>query len=144
MIPPVGCALVLAALLASCSHTSPYFRSELSEPGLRVAEGQDQIRSRIILVGDAGEMDAAVLGTLESWAGQIPSATIVAFLGDNMYPEGMTARYRSQADQRILPQIVAATGAGARALFVPGNHDWADRSREGYEAVRAQAGYVDD
>ena len=144
MTPPVGCVLVLAALVASCSHTSPYFRSELSEPAFRVAEGQNQIRSRIILVGDAGEMDASVLGTLTSWASQIPGATIVAFLGDNMYPEGMTARYRPQADQRILPQIDAATGAGARALFVPGNHDWADGSGEGYEAIRAQARYVDD
>jgi hypothetical protein len=67
---------------------------------------------------------------------------VTLFLGDNMYPEGMTPERRDQADQRLRPQVRAATGSGAAAIFVPGNHDWADGGEEGLGAVIAQADYV--
>ncbi len=143
---PLGRALGRAMLLvmvtsASCSHTQPYFRSDIPNP-LATFQADREIRSRLVLVGDAGETDAATLDTVGDWASEESRNTIVVFLGDNMYPEGMTPRYRSEADARLLPQIEAATGEGARALFVPGNHDWADGSEAGYEAVVEQGRYV--
>lgn len=137
-------SLLGVSIASGCSHTLPYVRPD-SSPG--ITSGilpDDTLRTRLILVGDAGEADAAVLGEVAVWAGQSPDRTLVIFLGDNMYPEGMTRRRRGEADRRILPQIDAATGGGARALFVPGNHDWADGGAEGYEAVLAEAEYVAD
>jgi hypothetical protein len=64
------------------------------------------------------------------------------FLGDNMYPEGMTSRRTNEADQRLGPQIRAAIGSGAGTILIPGNHDWDDGGDEGYDAVLAQANYV--
>ena len=54
----------------------------------------------------------------------------------------MTSKYQDQADLRLLPQIRAATDSGAEAVFVPGNHDWTDGADEGYDAILAQADYV--
>ena len=138
-----GVFFLMAVLAASgCSHTLPYVRPDTSPEIVSRIPSDDTLRARVILVGDAGEADATALGEVAVWASQNPDATLVVFLGDNMYPEGMTLRQRGEADQRILPQIEAATGGGARALFVPGNHDWADGGESGYEAVVAQAEYV--
>jgi len=136
-------ALSLAAILctASCSHTSPYVRTDIL-PAPTPAPIADELRSRIVLVGDAGEADAVVLGEVAAWSRRDPRNTLVVFLGDNMYPEGMTSRYRHEADARLGPQIEAATRTGAGVLFIPGNHDWADGGREGYRAILDQAAYV--
>ena len=126
--------------LSACSHRTPYFREGLPSFG---ADGAAQpLRSRVILVGDAGEVDAVVLEQVEQWAGMDPSATLVAFLGDNMYPEGMTRRRLHEAEARLLPQIQAAERSGARVVFIPGNHDWAEGGEEGFEAVLEQERYV--
>ena len=127
--------------LSGCSHSQPYFRAD-SSPAAADNLADDTLLSRILLVGDAGEMSAIALAEVGLWAGRDPENTLVAFLGDNMYPEGMTPRRRNEADLRILPQIEAATGNDARALFVPGNHDWADGDESGYDAILAEAEYV--
>ena len=137
-------ALLGIWVASGCSHTLPYVRPDTSLEITSSILPEDTLRARIILVGDAGEADAAALGEVAVWARQSPEITLVIFLGDNMYPEGMTPRRQREADQRILPQIDAATGGGARALFVPGNHDWADGGEPGYEAILAEAAYVED
>ncbi len=144
LFPNAACVLLLLCvqIVTGCSHTRPYVRSDAPGAIAPTPFSEDRLRTRIILVGDAGEADAASLNAVASWAGQSPDRTLVIFLGDNMYPEGMTERRRGEADQRILPQIESATGEGARAVFVPGNHDWADGREPGYEAVLAEAEYV--
>ncbi len=141
-------AIVLACfiLAAGCSHTNPYFRpGEIALDQVRQASSAEAVRSRILLVGDAGEPDTPVLDDVSEWASRKPEETIVLYLGDNMYPEGMTERRRGEADARLLPQIEAVTESGARGVFLPGNHDWARGDRdEGYDAVVAQARYVND
>ncbi len=138
--------IVLACFIpgAACSHTNPYFRpGALSPAETRPASPTDSIRNRILLVGDAGETDTPVLDEVSEWASRTPEKTIVLYLGDNMYPEGMTERRRGEADARLLPQIEAVTESGARGVFLPGNHDWASGDEdEGYDAVVAQARYV--
>jgi hypothetical protein len=134
-------AVFAAALaLGACSHRTPY----LSETPTPAPSGTAVIQSRLILVGDAGEADAPVLADVAAWAGEHPEDTLVLFLGDNFYPEGMTPRRRDEADAKLRPQIDAATQSGARALFVPGNHDWDDGGAGGYDAILAQATYVND
>lgn len=134
----VGAALLAAA---ACSHTRPYVRDRALE-GLPESLVTDALRARLVLVGDAGEANAATLADVAEWAGLAPAETLVVFLGDNMYPEGMTPARRNEADRRLLPQIEAVSGNGARVLFVPGNHDWADGEAGGQEAVLAQADYI--
>ncbi len=134
--------LALVLLFAgACSHTRPYFPDPAFQPVTAAADDAD-LDSRLILAGDAGEPDPPTLARLAEWARRSPEETLVVFLGDNMYPEGMTPRRQDEASMRLLPLIDAVTGSGARSLFIPGNHDWADGGPGGLEAVRAQAAYV--
>ena len=79
---------------------------------------------RLILIGDAGAAlpDEGTLADLGVWSRDLPDATTVVFLGDNLYPRGL-----GEDDERgeaILLQELRATRA--RKVFVPGNHDWGD------------------
>jgi hypothetical protein len=140
-IGPLLLSVLALVGLAACGHRTPYVRS--ATPGAGEENEAGALRSRLILAGDAGEADAGALGEVEAWAGRRPDRTLVVFLGDNFYPEGMTPARAGEADLKLLPQIQAATRGGARALFVPGNHDWDDGGAQGYDAVLAQADYVE-
>lgn len=98
----------------------------------------------LLLVGDAGAPSASgepVLQALAREASLAPDRTVVVFLGDNVYPSGVPAAsdpsYR-EASRRLGELVRAATtgpAAGARAVFVPGNHDWAVGAAGGLGAV---------
>jgi hypothetical protein len=124
----VGAVLVAAS---ACSHIQPFPDSASPDVPL-----DPSVRARVILLGDAGRPDRAVLATLRTWSGLIPDRTSVVFLGDNVYEDGLPAG-PARTERALLDQQIAAVGA-ARGVFVPGNHDW-HRGRAG---VRRQARYV--
>lgn len=127
-----------------CSHTSPYLASKDPVPGGIPSLAPDY---RLLLLGDAGDpRKGPVLPLLSDWASQFPRRSTVVFLGDNMYPEGITPERAHQADAILGPQVDAVTGSGADGVFVPGNHDWAyARSGDiGLHAVRRQADYINE
>jgi hypothetical protein len=103
---------------------------------------------RLFLIGDAGDPDEKgepVLEALERELAQDPARSVVVFLGDNVYPSGLPpvdARNRGEMERRLDRQVDAVTSHGARAIFVPGNHDWDKEEAGGWEAVRRQAAHV--
>ena len=111
------------------------------------AAAPDEIETTLFLVGDAGEpvrRGDPVLAALRRAVADRPERTIVAFLGDNIYPRGMPpegAPDRSDAERRMNAQLAVVAGTGARGIFVPGNHDWA-RGERGWDAVRRQGAFV--
>jgi hypothetical protein len=104
----------------------------------------DQIESTLFLIGDAGEPDPRQVGSpLDSLAVQVaaaPERSIIVFLGDNVYPAGIPAEGAAEwADaRRRLEAQVKAVPPGAQAIFVPGNHDWANSTAFGLYAIRLQ------
>jgi hypothetical protein len=129
--------------LISCSHTTPYYQSEELKP-TRLSIPNENIETRILLIGDSGEprMEGEpVLFTLEKWASQIPYKTMVFFLGDNIYPEGLpdsSDPWRPEGVRRILAQLDALKNSGARGVFIPGNHDWAKGKPYGQKYLKNQ------
>jgi hypothetical protein len=104
------------------------------------------VESSVFLIGDAGVPAASdpVLTELTKQAARDPARSLIAFLGDNIYPRGMPAPRapgRQDAERRLRAQIEAARASGAPAIFVPGNHDWADRG-SGWEGIRRQGAFV--
>jgi hypothetical protein len=103
----------------------------LSYHVIAVAQEQDSIVSRTILIGDAGEVDSAQVRVLRSAAAHVLSGkTTVLFLGDNVYPTGMAlpGTPEEQHTQAILrSQFEPMRANDAKVYFLPGNHDW-DRS----------------
>ena len=85
-----------------------------------------------------------VLKTLQAWAQKTPKKTSIIFLGDNMYPDGMTEQRQHEASTRLGPQIEVVKSTNTHGLFIPGNHDWTNGREEGYRALLAQEKYIND
>lgn len=103
----------------------------------------------LFLVGDAGAprddgepvLAALAVAGAEARARTGTGRTAVAFLGDNVYPDGIPAEpgpERTRAEQRLGAQLEAVRRAGVHAWFLPGNHDWASGADDGWARVRAQ------
>lgn len=111
---------------------------------------QDQVESTLFLIGDAGEPDPrAVTGgvpldSLSAQAAVAPQRSVILYLGDNVYPDGIpeegVAEY-ADARRRLEAQVLAVP-QGARAIFVPGNHDWASEQPYGLFSVRRQEALI--
>lgn len=114
----------------------PRFTLEKADP--------ENIETTLFLIGDAGEPDPRDTGApLESLTVQVaaaPQRSIVLFLGDNIYPDGIpeegAADFRDA--RRRLAEQVFAVPPGARGIFLPGNHDWGNVTPFGLYALRNQ------
>ncbi len=131
----LACA-TLALSSAAMSACTPHLRIEELPP--------EQIETTLFLIGDAGEPDPrqseSALDSLLAQSSVAPSRSIIVFLGDNVYPNGIPEEGRAEfADaRRRLQAQVHAVPFGARAIFIPGNHDWAGTTAFGLYSVRLQ------
>ena len=107
----------------------------------------DTIAKRIVLIGDAGQLTNGNHPVVNAVRNLIPldKNTTVLFLGDNLYRNGLpdTAAsdyltYRAVLDS----QLSVAEGTAAQVIMIPGNHDWRNGNRDGYDAVVRQQFYV--
>jgi hypothetical protein len=135
---PDGLAALLLTLLLTASAVG-------CRPPLTFDEPRPQdIETSLFLIGDAGEPDPRAIGVpLESLTVQAsvaPQRSIVVFLGDNVYPEGLPEEGHAEwADsRRRLEAQVLAVPRGARGIFIPGNHDWAGETAFGLFSIRLQ------
>ena len=123
------CCIIQAIQLTSagCSHTKPYYHPDIPDIERRERKTEGVLRYRLLLLGDGGapKPGEPVLKTLGEWARKDAAKTSIVFLGDNMYPEGMTERRKHEAAERLVPQLSVVRDAGVHGLFIPGNHDWA-------------------
>ena len=142
------CCIIQAIQLTSagCSHTKPYYHPEIPDIGKRESEIGGVLCYRLLLLGDGGvpKPDEPVLKTLGEWARKDAAKTSIIFLGDNMYPEGMTERRKHEAATRLGPQISVIKDTGVHGFFIPGNHDWASGGVEGSSALLAQETFIND
>lgn len=124
------------AFLAIASGCLPSTAYEVPDP--------QRIETTIFLIGDAGEPDpreiGAPLDSLAVQAAAAPERTIVVFLGDNVYPDGIPEEGHAEWSdaRRRLEAQVRAVPLGARGYFLPGNHDWASETAYGLYALRLQ------
>jgi len=107
----------------------------------------EDLDTRVLLIGDAGGAgrDDVVLRALRSEIAEAPERTVVLFLGDNLYPHGLSApgdAHRPGEEARLDAQLDAVRGSGARTLFLPGNHDWENGGSGGWDAIVRQEEYV--
>jgi hypothetical protein len=132
-------ALLLVVLgAAACSVKTAFVHPDLA---VVVHPASAPVRYRLILVGDAGEPKEPepVLDAVRVWAMREPDKTLVMFLGDNAYPRGSAPGNEEDSARRLRRQAAAVVGTGAEAVFVPGNHDWAQGGVDGLSAITRQA-----
>ena len=125
--------LIALMTISACTHR------------IRVKDIEPQeIETTLFLIGDAGEPDprnnAFVLDSLKRQATEAPNRTVIVFLGDNVYPNGVpvdSSMTWPDARRRLEAQVNAVP-AGARGIFLPGNHDWQQGGPYGLYSVRLQ------
>jgi hypothetical protein len=134
---------LLTLKTASCALSIAVFAA--CGPRLSVSELSPQdIETTLFLVGDAGEQDPRRVGpaldSMSRQAAAAPERSIIVFLGDNVYPSGIPRDSSLTWDdaKRRLQNQVDAVPNGVRAIFVPGNHDWAGETAFGLESVRLE------
>jgi len=154
--------ILVIACAASCTHFTPYYRGARNHPVAPVADAE--IDHRLLLIGDAGDPDPDGEPTLQLLARQVrllPDRTTVVFLGDNAYERGLPKQEkkenpveaaakevvdvavvdvfddRHEAEREIDAQVDTVRGTTARAIFVPGNHDWDQFQVGGWDRILA-------
>lgn len=112
------------------------------------SKAQDSLQARIILIGDAGEFVKTKTPVLTGVKNNIPfdKKTTIIFLGDNLYKKGLPDDATPNYDAIKAPldsQIIIANGTPAKVYFIPGNHDWDNGKRGGWDAIRREQSYID-
>lgn len=104
------------------------------------------VRSRIIFIGDAGVVSQEQKALIEDAASKvIAGKTTVIFLGNNIYPDGMTlddAGKRDSGGRILSSQYQPMREKGAAVYFIPGNRDWDNSGPDGLEKVMAESAYL--
>jgi len=114
----------------------------------QIAPAQDTpaIKSRVILIGNAGEPNQQQQAVIRQAAQQvIASKTTVLFLGDNIYPDGMPLAGKEEeinAHNILRTQFDPFRNLGIPVYFLPGNHDWDNSGKRGLEKINAQYNYL--
>lgn len=103
---------------------------------------QDSILHRLILIGDAGELDSRQKQVLSQAASySLPGKTSTVFLGDNIYKRGigLPGSPEQESTEAILrSQFQPFRQAGSRVWFIPGNHDWDRMGKQGLAKIKRQ------
>ena len=111
-------------------------------------KAQDSLQATILLIGDAGELTNGRHPVVDAARKlvKMDKKTTVIYLGDNLYktglPDDMVPNYEI-AKAPLDSQIRISGNSDARVFFIPGNHDWANGSNNGYESILRVQSYID-
>jgi hypothetical protein len=121
------------------AFTCIFFLLLLNFPSLHA---QDDVRARVILIGDAGEMDDQQAAIIPNAASHIlQGKTTVLYLGDNIYPHGMGlpgSKEEEKTQQILQSQYKPMREQDASVFFIPGNHDWDRMGPLGLAKIKRQ------
>ncbi|TYR36247.1 hypothetical protein FXV77_10050 [Sphingobacterium phlebotomi] len=104
-----------------------------------------EIGDRLILIGDAGEINTKQEMLIPAAAELVlPDKTKVYFLGDNIYPTGMGLddSSRLQSADILRSQFEPFRQRGVPVYFMAGNHDWDKSGPDGLAKIKAQEAFI--
>ena len=110
---------------------------------------QDSIQSTIVLIGDAGALTNGKHPVVEAAKRTVKmdEKTTILYLGDNLYKTGLPDDAMPNFDIAKAPldsQIHITRGnTKTKVYFIPGNHDWANGGKNGYQSILRVQDYID-
>lgn len=117
-----------AGVLYSCATYNVQKGKNLFE--VKDSEIKSENDFKVFLIGDAGNADEAqAQKTLNLLKGKLDSAdsnSMLIFLGDNIYPNGMPKEKDKGYDlarQKLEDQLAITKNFKGKTLVIPGNHD---------------------
>ena len=140
-------AALLAGTLPAKAQKPYYSKSEINWE--TVKQPAAALLYTVYLIGDAGEADfskPAALTVLEGHLEKAGPNSMVVFLGDNIYNDGLpesSSDERSGAEQKINAQLDILNAFQGKIVFVPGNHDWDHWRPAGLEAIKREESYIE-
>jgi UDP-2,3-diacylglucosamine pyrophosphatase LpxH len=146
------CGVITALFLLSCGQSDLLFIRDEYHP-VSIQKEANPIIQQLYLIGDVGEgveQSAPALQLLKKEMEAFPAMeenTTVVFLGDNIYPRGMHAKehpLREEDEKRINAQLDIVKDFKGEVFFIPGNHDWQQGGKEGFEFNKRQEDYIQD
>lgn len=137
----------------SCgTHNQAFFSdSAASWKTTRFDDTQRPIHT-LYLIGDTGELDDEELtrnftvDAMSTLTSQDTHKTDVVFLGDNVYPTGLSGlmdENRKHEEEILKAQLNPLSGYKGNIFFIPGNHDWNKHKKGGREAVIRQEQFIE-
>jgi hypothetical protein len=116
--------------------------------GLSIHAQTDTITRRIVLIGDGGSLTNGRHPVKDAVRKLIPmnEKTMVLYLGDNIYPAGLQDEELYNYDDgkaALDSQLSIGDNTQAQVYVIPGNHDWDDAKRNGWDGVIREQLYVD-
>ncbi len=112
-------------------------------------QAQDTIQSTIVLIGDAGALTNGKHPVVDAAKKTVKmdEKTTVVYLGDNLYKTGLPddavpnfAIAKAPLDSQI---HITRGNTNTRVYFLPGNHDWANGGKNGYQSILRVQNYID-
>ncbi len=102
-----------------------------------------EIIQTIYFIGDAGKYETTndILKRLKTEIENDELSTVV-FLGDNIYPQGLDGKKKSE--NKLVAQLSILNNYQGNVFFIPGNHDWKMGKPGGYKVVLRQAEFVEN
>lgn len=105
----------------------------------------------VFLMGDGGEPihggKDPVLRSLQTQLQKSGKNGTLVLLGDNIYPKGLVEEgnhQRAEAELRLSEQLKIIRDFAGKSFIVPGNHDWQQGGRNGWEYVKNQEKFVEE
>lgn len=142
--------IILSLFFSGCSIRGTFIANEYIHFE-RTEFSDDEILSRIIYLGDAGEPSAErrepLLQAVETQASLLADKTFIFFLGDNIYPSGLPEEggpNRIEYERRLNEQISVIENSGTRGVFTAGNHDWDQGGRNGWQKLLNQVRFIEE
>ena len=108
----------------------------------------DSVQATIVLIGDAGQLTNGRQPVVEAARKKVvmDKNTTIIYLGDNLYKTGLPDNALPTYDIAKAPldsQILIAGKAPVNVYFIPGNHDWANGGRNGFQSILRVQNYID-
>jgi hypothetical protein len=106
---------------------------------------QSDVQQRILLIGDAGEINPTQSKIIKEAIGQsLSGKTTVLFLGDNIYPKGfeLDGDKKQNSEAILRSQFEGFRKMGIPVYFVPGNHDWDKSGPDGFKKIAAANEFI--
>lgn len=135
--------IMSAGVLYSCATYNVQKGKNLFE--VKDSDIKSENDFKLFLIGDAGNSDEPqaqkTLNLLKTKLDSADSNSMLIFLGDNIYPNGMPKekdKGYASAKQKLEDQLDITKNFKGKTLVIPGNHDW----YSGLEGLNTQEGVV--
>ncbi|MCT2407195.1 metallophosphoesterase [Chryseobacterium antibioticum] len=136
-------AVLSAGVLYSCATYNVKKGKNLFE--VENSDIKSDTDFKVFLIGDAGNSDEPqaqnTLNLLKNKLDSADSNSMLIFLGDNIYPNGLpkeSDKDYALAKQKLENQFSITKNFKGKTLVIPGNHDW----NNGLEGLKAQEDLV--